>query len=145
MNFYSNDFKDNEQMESRFTCDGEDRRPHLGWSNIPAETKSLALAIFDPDAPGRGWLHWLVVDMPPIDFDLYADESVPKPGRQLPNDFGRDEYGGPCPPTGVHKYEFILYALDTEHIGPGDYEEFLQAVGQHILGQAKLTGLYQRQ
>lgn len=144
MKFYSNDFNDNELINSKFTCDGKDQRPHLVWSDIPAETKSLALAIFDPDAPGSGWLHWLVVNMPPINFELTADKIIPEPGIQLPNDFGREEYGGPCPPTGVHKYEFILYALDISHIEPQDYEEFLDIVNKHTLEQVKLIGLYQR-
>ncbi len=145
MEFYSNDFKDGQYLDPRFTCDGEDIRPHLGWSEVPAEAKSLALAVFDPDAPGDGFLHYLVVNMPPQDRELASSDAIPAPGKELMNDFGKTAYGGPCPPSGTHRYIFTLYALDTEEISPADYQDFLRLVEQHKIAEASITGLYERQ
>jgi len=144
MEFYSNDFEDGSFLDPRFTCDGENIRPHLGWSEVPAEAKSLALAVFDPDAPGKGFLHWLVVNLPPQDRELNSDDPIPAPGKELMNDFGEVGYGGPCPPSGTHRYIFTLYALSVESIEPTDYQDFLALVEKYKLAQSSITGLYSR-
>jgi len=145
MEFYSNNFKDRQYLDPRFTCDGDNIRPHLGWSEVPAEAKSLALAVFDPDAPGDGFLHYLVVNMPPQDRELTSDDAIPAPGRELMNDFGETAYGGPCPPSGTHRYIFTLYALDVEEINPSNYQEFLRLAEEHRIAEVSITGLYERQ
>jgi len=145
MKVFSNDFKDNQKIPSRFTCDGEDVRPQLAWSEVPQVARSLALVVFDPDAPGKGWLHYLVVNLPPVNMVLNGGDAVPAPGVELTNDFGQTAYGGPCPPSGRHRYIITLYAFDVEKIEPVNYAEFLQLAQEHVVAEAMLTGLYQRQ
>lgn len=144
MKIYSNDFTDKQFLDSRFTCDGGHIRPHLAWSDIPVAAKALTLCMFDPDAPGEGFLHWLVVNLPAQDLSLESLADLPATGKQIKNDAGKFEYHGPCPPQGVHRYQFTLSALDLESINPDDYQDFLQQIEGHVLEQAMLTGLYER-
>lgn len=144
MKIFSNDFSDNQFLVAKFTCDGENIRPHLSWSDIPVAAKSLALAIFDPDAPMEGFLHWLVVNLPPKNTELNSGDVLPLGAVQIKNDAGKFEYYGPCPPQGVHRYQFTLYALAIESINPINYKDFLQQIDGHIIEQARLTGLYQK-
>lgn len=144
MKIYSNDFADNQFLNAKFTCDGGHSRPHLAWSEIPSSAKSLALSMFDPDAPGDGFLHWLVVNLPPQDLSLASSDNLPSSAVQIKNDAGKFEYFGPCPPQGVHRYQFTLYALDVPSINPTDYQDFLQQINGHIVEQVRLTGLYER-
>jgi Raf kinase inhibitor-like YbhB/YbcL family protein len=103
-------FAPNGPIPAEFTCHGADRSPALAWSGIPTETQALALFVDDPD--GRNWVHWSVLDIDP------ATSGLPEgvlPGADSPqqgtNDFGNVGYGGPCPPSGTHHYQFTLYAL----------------------------------
>ncbi|MEA2035920.1 MAG: YbhB/YbcL family Raf kinase inhibitor-like protein, partial [Nanoarchaeota archaeon] len=113
MKLVSNDFNEGEDIPKEFTCQGDDFSPHLAWDDVPEGVKSFALICDDPDAPSGTWVHWLVKDIP-------ADvKGVPQrgvPGVQVVNDFGKEDYGGPCPPSGKHRYFFRLYALDVESI-----------------------------
>lgn len=145
MKIFSDDFSNKQSMDANFTCDGANLRPQLAWSEIPEGTKSLALAVFDPDAPGKGWVHWLVVNLPPQSYELAGEGSLPVGAQEILNDFGKTEYGGPCPPSGTHRYQFTLYALDIENISPRDYNDFLNIIKNHELAVTTLTGLYQRQ
>src|SRR5688572_8394393 len=101
-------FGDEGTIPREYTCDGTDVNPPLEIGAIPPEAKSLALIFEDPDAPSGTWLHWLVWTIP-ITQHIHEDEI---PGEQGMNDFGRNDYGGPCPPSGTHKYIFKVYALD---------------------------------
>jgi Raf kinase inhibitor-like YbhB/YbcL family protein len=91
-------FADEGTIPRRHTCDGEDRSPPLSWSAPPAGTRSLALILDDPDAPGGRFIHWLAWDIPPDTGGLGKGEAAPTQGR---NDFGAVGYRGPCPPTGT--------------------------------------------
>ncbi len=144
MKIYSNDFSDNQFLDSRFTCDGGHTRPHLAWTDIPVVAKALALCMFDPDAPGVGFLHWLVVNLPAQDLSLASSTQLPSAAVQIKNDAGKFEYHGPCPPSGVHRYQFILSALDVETINPEDYQDFLYQIEGHVLDRVMITGLYER-
>jgi hypothetical protein len=144
MKLFSRDFVDNQIMDAKFTCDGGHTRPHLTWSDIPVTTKFLALAMFDPDAPGDGFLHWLVVNLPPQNTELNSEDVLPTGAVQIKNDAGKFEYHGPCPPSGVHRYQFTLYALDTADIIPKDYNDFLNIINGHVIDSVMLTGLYER-
>lgn len=142
MELKSPEFKNNDYIPKKFTCRGENINPALIIDGIPPETKSLALIFDDPDAPGGVWVHWVVFDMPVVS----KIEENSAPGKQGINDFGRINYGGPCPPFGTHRYIFKAYALDTElnleeGLTKADLEE---AMGGHILAKAELTGLYKK-
>ena len=134
-----------------YTCDGQDISPALRWRDAPEGTESVALICVDPDAPGGSWVHWVIYDVPVSAGSL--PEAVPLTpvlaggGRQGRNSWSRFGYGGPCPPSGVHRYVFRLFALDTflgwapEDV---DQETLLDAISDHVLGEAILTGTYQR-
>lgn len=145
MQLTSANFREGQMIPSEFTCDGQDVSPPLAWVDAPAGTRSFALRCFDPDAPGRGWLHWLVVSIPAGAREIPRGGPLPTGALELSNDFGKTAYGGPCPPSGVHRYEFTLYALDTVELEDVTTENFEGLVGPHILATAKLTGCYQRQ
>jgi Raf kinase inhibitor-like YbhB/YbcL family protein len=135
-------FADGADMPSRFTCEGLDINPELIIENVPAGTKSLVLIVDDPDAPMKTWIHWVVYDIPPV--GSIAEDSVP--GKQGANDFGRLDWGGPCPPSGKHRYYFRIYALDSMlGLNEGvDRRTLEKAMEGHVLGKAELVGLYKR-
>ncbi|UCE57401.1 MAG: YbhB/YbcL family Raf kinase inhibitor-like protein [Candidatus Bathyarchaeota archaeon] len=143
MKLKSEDFEDNNIIPSEFTCDGEDISPQLSWEDVPPETKSFALSVTDPDAPGGTWIHWLVYDIP-RDVRSIERSSLPKGAKEVENDFGKEEYGGPCPPYGTHRYIFTIYALDTEHLEDVDKHNFFGKVEDHTLNKMVLKGLYKR-
>jgi len=143
MKLKSRDFKENGNIPSEFTCDGRDVSPQLSWEDAPAETKSFALSVADPDAPGGTWIHWLVYDIPK-DVRNIDQGSLPAGAKQVENDFGKKDYGGPCPPYGTHRYIFTLYALDTKNLGDVRKRSFFDEVEKHTLDKAVLKGLYKR-
>jgi Raf kinase inhibitor-like YbhB/YbcL family protein len=143
-------FREGGSIPARYTCDGEDVSPPLEWSGVREGAKTLALTCDDPDAPSGLWVHWVVFDLPPSVTGL--PEGVPPTpeisggGRQGKNDFRKIGYGGPCPPSGTHRYVFTLYALDSPSGLPAGAtrHDLLAAMGEHVLGQATLTGTYSR-
>jgi hypothetical protein len=110
--------------------------------DIPENTKRLALIVDDPDAPAGTWVHWVVFNIPKTD----VIEEGEVPGKQGINDFGKLQYGGPCPPSGTHRYFFKLYALDEKlDLKEGCHKkDLLKAMEGHIIEEAELIGLYQR-
>jgi len=135
-------FENNGYIPKKFTADGENVNPSIEISNIPEGTQSLALIVDDPDAPMGTWVHWVVFNIPVT--SRIEENSIP--GKQGVNDFGMQDYGGPSPPSGTHRYFFKIYALDTEldlpeGITKQDLEEAMQG---HILSQTELIGLYSR-
>ena len=143
-------FTEGKPIPSLYTCDGRDISPLLAWTDPPAGTKSFALINDDPDAPMGTWVHWVVYNMPASTRTLPeafpADKEHADGTRQGMTDFGRIGYGGPCPPSGTHRYFFKLYTLDTLLSLPlGATKSTLEAAMQgHILGQAQLMGTYRR-
>ena len=135
-------FGNNELNPEKYTCQGTDINPPLIIDDIPKDAKSLALIVDDPDAPGMTWVHWVVFDIPTT--SKIDENSIP--GTQGINDFGRNNYGGPCPPSGTHRYFFKLYALDTElNAREGiSKKELEKAMHGRILDHAELIGLYKR-
>jgi Raf kinase inhibitor-like YbhB/YbcL family protein len=133
-----------------YTCQGEDRSPAVAWSKPPQGTKSLALIVDDPDAPGKTWVHWVVYDLPANIDGLAENASVAKGAANLPqgaqhgkNSWGREDYGGPCPPSGTHHYRFHVYALDILVSDQGlDQAGLVKAMDGHILSQGELVGTY---
>jgi Raf kinase inhibitor-like YbhB/YbcL family protein len=130
----------------RHTCDGADASPALHWAGVPAGTGALVLVVDDPDA--RGWVHWLVLDLPGSDGSLpEAVDPRADPPAQGRNDFGRRGWGGPCPPSGTHRYAFTLYALDRPLAlgGTPDGATVRKALDRAtVLGRAVLEGTYRR-
>jgi Raf kinase inhibitor-like YbhB/YbcL family protein len=142
MKITSPEFKHNQSIPSKFTCQGEDINPALIIEDIPAGAKSLALIMDDPDAPMGTWVHWVVYDIAPV--GRINENSIP--GKQGNNNFGRKDYGGPCPPSGTHRYFFKIYALDKQlGLNEGvDKKGLEKAMQGHILDKAELIGLYKK-
>jgi len=150
MEISSPSFKYGEFIPRKYTCDGDDVSPALNWDKVPDETKSFALISDDPDAPMGTWVHWVIFNLAP---DLRSlPENVPK-NKQLENgalqginDFRHLGYGGPCPPGGVHRYFFKIYALDIMlNLDPGALKVgVVKAMQGHILAQCELMGKYRR-
>lgn len=145
MNISSPVFKNNEPIPPKYTCDGENISPPLQISGAPEGAKSLVIIVDDPDAPGRTFVHWTVWNIDP-EIGEIPENSVPKGGKEGMTDFGRPGYGGPCPPSGVHRYFFKLYALDTILDLPegATKQDIEQAMQNHILAKCELIGLYSR-
>jgi len=143
MRIWSNDFQHQGAIPTKFTCDDTDLSPHLQWDGIPEGTKSLALIVDDPDAPRGTWVHWLVCDIDPNSTGT-AQNTIPEGGRQVDNDFRKPNYGGPCPPSGTHRYFFKLYALKVPKINANDKTAFYDEVKKHRLDRAFIMGKYTR-
>jgi Raf kinase inhibitor-like YbhB/YbcL family protein len=150
----SSAFSEGGAIPAAYTCDGEDRSPPLAWTGIPAQAKSLALIVDDPDAPDPDapktrWVHWVLYGLPPGAFGLpeaVSATELPPGTRQGANDWKQTGYRGPCPPVGRHRYVHQLYALDAvlpdlESPSKADLE---RAMKGHILAEARLVATYQR-
>jgi Raf kinase inhibitor-like YbhB/YbcL family protein len=142
-------FGHNEEIPSTYTCDGKNISPPLAWSGVPAEAKSLALVVDDPDAPGRTWVHWVLYNLPPDGRGLpeaVKPQQLPAGTREGLSDFRSTGYGGPCPPSGRHRYFHKLYALDTvfPDLGAPAKAKLEKAMRGHILAEAGLVGTYAR-
>jgi Raf kinase inhibitor-like YbhB/YbcL family protein len=142
----SDAFRDGQAIPRQYSCDGADQSPPLSWGEPPAGTKSFALIVDDPDAPGGTFRHWGAYDIPAEARSLSAGQAA---GAQVVNDFGKTGYGGPCPPKGhgVHHYHFKLFALGVDKLGLGagaKVEDVEKAARQHAIGQAELIGTYER-
>jgi len=145
MKFASSVFNDQGMIPSKYTCDGENISPGLVIKDVPQGTQSLALIVDDPDALSSDWAHWLVWNIEVGTYEI-DEGQVPQNSVQGLNDFGNNGYGGPCPPSGTHRYQFKLYALDVklDLNESSKKEELIKAIDGHVLGQVFLTGLYQR-
>lgn len=138
-------FENNSSIPLKYTCDGEDVNPPLEISEVLENTKSLVLIVDDPDAPGGTWVHWTVWNISP-ETEEVGENSTPDGGEEGITDFGKPGYGGPCPPSGTHRYFFKLFALDTilDIDSSSKVSDIEKAMEGHILDQAQLIGLYQR-
>lgn len=146
MKITSSAFGHNETIPSKYTCDGENVNPPLEIDDAPALVESLVLVMDDPDAPAGAWVHWTLWNINPAT-KVIAENSIPEGAVQGVTSFGQPGYGGPCPPSGTHRYFFKLYALDTKLNLSSDADKAkLEAVmAGHIIEQAELLGLYSRQ
>lgn len=154
MKLISTAFSQNQEIPLLYTCDGNDQSPPLSWSGIPDGCKSLALTVYDPDAPDpkapkMTWVHWVLYNLPPDTDGLkegVQGPDLPAPTLEGKNDWKRAGYGGPCPPIGRHRYYFKLYALDTmlPDLGKPSRTKLEKAIQGHILAEAELMGTYQR-
>lgn len=143
-------FSQGSEIPTQFSCDGEDISPPLQWSQPPAGAVALALIMDDPDAPAGTWDHWLLFNLSAeaggLDPGVEPLERLPNGSVHGANSWGRIGYGGPCPPSGTHRYFFKLYALDQPLDLPvgANKAEVLAAMEGHVLEQAELMGTYER-
>jgi Raf kinase inhibitor-like YbhB/YbcL family protein len=141
-------FEEGGMIPEQYTCDGDSISPPLRWEAVPDGTKSIALIVDDPDAPGRTFVHWVLYDLPPdvqeLPENLPHDKGFPIGGEQGINNTDQLGYLGPCPPSGTHRYFFKLYALDEKlNLPAGETKSrLLKAMEGHILGQGQLLGRY---
>lgn len=154
MNLTSPAFTNEGRIPKKYTCESDDLSPPLEWTGAPAETKSFALIVDDPDAPDpakpqRVYVHWVLYNIPTNTTALEENASrgnLPAGTITGMNDWDNREWGGPCPPIGRHRYFFKLYALDVTLTGltspkKKDVEDAMEG---HILAQAQLMGTYQK-
>jgi Raf kinase inhibitor-like YbhB/YbcL family protein len=144
-------FSEGQPIPQKYTCQGSDVSPPLKWTNAPANTKSFALIMDDPDAPMGTWVHWVLYDLPATTTGLAEDtpksQFLPGDAKQGLNSWPRLGYGGPCPPPGkAHRYFFKLYALDIVlDLKPGATKKDVEtAMKGHVLAEGQLMGTYQR-
>jgi Raf kinase inhibitor-like YbhB/YbcL family protein len=157
-------FSDGGMIPKEYTCDGSDRSPPLEWTGVPQSARELALICDDPDAPMGTWSHWVIISLPaaakglkegvppemqPVQsqVEMAGDASLKSMVAQGKNDFGKFGYGGPCPPSGTHRYSFRLYALDSPvswSNSPPNRAELLKAIQGHILAEGRLVGKFAR-
>ena len=144
MNISSAAFKEGASIPSKYTCDGADTSPPLAFGAIPNGAKTLALIMDDPDAPGGTFDHWIVWNIPPNTTAIGEGKSPQ--GVSARNGFGKSGYGGPCPPSGEHRYYFKVYALDaTLNLPPSSSKSDLEnAMKGHTVAQAQMMGRYKR-
>jgi Raf kinase inhibitor-like YbhB/YbcL family protein len=144
MKITSSAFQQGGNIPSKFSCDGANTNPPLQISDAPREVKSFVLIVDDPDAPSGLFTHWAIWNISPQTSTI-AEGSTPK-GVQATNDFGRSGYGGPCPPSGTHRYYFKIFALDRELDLPfGAKRSQLEAAMKgHVIAQGELMGRYSR-
>ena len=144
-------FQDSGLIPQKFTCQGGNVSPELNWSEAPAGTKSFALIMDDPDAPGGTFTHWVLFDIPAATKQLA--EGQPPIGVGGPNGTGGNNglsqigYMGPCPPSGIHRYYFRLYALDVPSLnlkGGASRSDVEAALKNHVIGTADAMGRYEQ-
>ena len=152
----SSAFESGKSIPKKYTGEGEDLSPPLAWSNIPQDTKEIALICDDPDAPAGTWVHWVLYKIPALATGL--PEGLPREKTlktpagvvQGVNSFSKDNLGyrGPMPPPGhgTHHYHFKIYAVDKPvTLPPGaDKKALLAEIHDHVLAQGELVGTYQR-
>jgi Raf kinase inhibitor-like YbhB/YbcL family protein len=139
----SSAFQNNQMIPEIYTCKGKDISPPLSWSGAPATTKSYALIMNDPDALGGTWDHWILFNIPSSTTELAEAVTIlPEGTMVLKNSWEKAEYGGPCPPSGTHRYQFQLYALNA--VLDPQYTNnklmLLQAVNKHQVAHSNLVG-----
>jgi len=143
-------FVANGMIPSKYTCDGENISPDLDWSAVPEATKSIVLIMDDPDAPNGDWVHFILFNIPPDTRHLagsFKVSSKPSPLMKAgSNSAGKLDYHGPCPPSGIHRYFFKLYALDIVLSQPEGItkRELLKVMEGHIVAKGEIIGRYQR-
>lgn len=138
-------FKHNQSIPTVYTCKGRNKMIPLRWQGAPSETRTYALIMQDPDAPAGIWYHWVVYNIPVEYRELKKDTDLQQKNIQIgSNSWGHQSYGGPCPPSGVHRYYIYLYALNNYLDLPkgATAKQLEKAMKNHILAKAELMGKY---
>jgi Raf kinase inhibitor-like YbhB/YbcL family protein len=144
MKLTSSVFQQGGDIPSKFSCDGANTSPPLQISDVPAAAKTLVLIVDDPDAPSGLFTHWMVWNLSPQTSTIAAGSA--SDGVHGTNDFGKSGYGGPCPPSGTHRYYFRVFALDRKlDLANGAKRSQLDAaMKSHVTAQGELMGRYSR-
>ena len=143
-------FRDGQPIPRQYTCDGVNISPPLEWTGIPKTAKTIAIITDDPDAPAGTWVHWVLYNLPADNIGMVENvagtDEVKGGGFQGKNDFKQIGYGGPCPPSGMHRYFFKIYAVDSElPLKAGATKAELEGALQgHIMAQGQLIGTYKK-
>lgn len=135
-----------DEIPTLYTAEGEDISPPLRWQDVPEDTQTFALICEDPDAPKQTWDHWLLYNIPAHACVLAQGvKQLPKGTICLMNSWGKFEYGGPNPPSGMHRYYFTVYALKTvlQLKENATKEDLREAMQRNILAEASLIGTYE--
>jgi Raf kinase inhibitor-like YbhB/YbcL family protein len=145
-------FEDSGSIPQKFTCQGENVSPELNWSEAPTGAKSFALIMDDPDAPGGTFTHWVLFDIPASTQQLAEGAGSNNTGGPIGvsgnNGLSQTGYMGPCPPSGIHRYYFRLYALDVPSLNlkeGASRSEVETAMKGHAIGIADTMGRYEKQ
>jgi hypothetical protein len=144
MKIISTAFEPNQPIPDKYSYKGGNLSPPLIFAGVPVNTKSMALICHDPDAPVKGgFTHWVIWNIP-SSVSGFEENSVPDGSIQGLTDWGKNQWGGPMPPSGTHRYNFYLYALDDELKLPTNTNKALleMVIDGHVLDSAQLTGLY---
>lgn len=143
-------FEDGAAIPKKYTCDDLDVSPPIEWTNVPEGTKTIAIVCDDPDAPMKTWVHWVIFniagDVSRLAESVPPEKELENGARQGMNDFHKVGYGGPCPPSGMHRYFFKIYALDTTLDKPAGISKshLMIAMEGHVLSESHLMGTYTR-
>ena len=143
-------FAEEDAIPAVYTCTGDNISPELAWSGAPEGTQSFALIMDDPDAPGNTWVHWVAFNLPTdavgLPENVMSDDDLPGDAVHGSNSWRRNDYGGPCPPSGTHRYFFKLYALDVvlDLEAGASKDDVLAAMDGHVLAEAQLMGTYEK-
>jgi hypothetical protein len=144
MKISSPNFNNNGKIPEKYCCNGRNINPALVFEGIPSEAKSLVLILDDPDAPSGDWVHWILYNIP-TNVSGVKENSVPSGAIQGLNSWSKNNYGGPCPPSGTHRYVFKLYALNVESVNLSEKNatkaNVLKEMSGKVLSQAQLVGL----
>lgn len=151
INLTSSSFKSGELIPSKYTCDGKNISPALSWDKPSDEIKRFAIIAEDPDSPGGNFVHWVVYNIPSsiksLPEDITPIKNIPDEVLLGTNSFGHIGYGGPCPPSGTHRYFFRIFGLSNAvHLEAGaEKGELMRAMQKYIIAEGELMGKYSRQ
>jgi Raf kinase inhibitor-like YbhB/YbcL family protein len=151
INLTSTSFKNGELIPPKYTCDGKNISPALSWDKPSNEIKSFAIIAEDPDSPGGNFVHWVAYNIPAnitrLPEDVTPIKNIPDEVLLGTNNFGHIGYGGPCPPSGTHRYYFRIYGLNSVvHLEAGaEKGELMRAMQKNIIAEGELMGKYSRQ
>ena len=145
MKIQSTSFEPNGLIPEIYSCKGTNISPELHWNEVPAKVKSFCLLMDDPDAPVGDWVHWILTNIAPTTNQI-VENSKPAEAIGGQNSWKKNNYGGPCPPSGTHRYFFKLYALDIMLDPKKSYSksELLSAIKNHVLAEAELMGKFKK-
>lgn len=145
MKITSSAFENNQPIPKKYSCQGEDINPPLKFEEVSAQAKSLVLIMDDPDAPGGTWVHWVVYNINPKTTEI-AENSLPTEATVGQNSWPKNSYGGPCPPSGTHRYFFKLYALNKalDLDSRANKSKVEDSIQDALIDQAELVGLYSK-
>jgi Raf kinase inhibitor-like YbhB/YbcL family protein len=145
MKIFSPDFRDMQPLTISCGYHFDNISPTLQVSDLPTNTKSLALIVYDPDAPGGSFIHWLAWNIP-SDVDSIKSNVLPDGVLQGKNDFGNNRYDGPAPPSGTHRYIFTIYSIDTKLTlsESSTIDEIKEQINNHMISESRIIGLYSK-